>query len=96
MVIGNSSQQPGLEQDDPSGYRTGQHSDVTGVPPPNVIRVWQEVALGIDRSQTGKRRIVQLRVSALGFLGVSLLKKKFPRAATRSCLDFPSAFCNHS
>ncbi len=68
MVIGNSSQQPGLEQDDPSGFRAVQNSDVTGVPPPNVIRVWQEVALGIDRSQTGKRRIEQLRVSALGFL----------------------------
>lgn len=57
MVISSSSQQQGLEHDDTSGYRTGQNSDVAVAPPPNVIRLWQEVALGIDRSQTGKRNI---------------------------------------
>lgn len=55
MVMGSSSQQQGLEQDDQTGYRPGQNLDVAGTPPPNVIRLWQDVALGIDRSQTGKR-----------------------------------------
>ncbi len=71
MVISSSSQQQGLKNDDASGYRTGQNLDVAVAPPPNVIRLWQEVALGIDRSQTGKNQLASGKRACI--LGGSLL-----------------------
>jgi len=53
MVMGSSSQQQGVEKNDQKDGRTDPSSHTAGIPPPGVIRSWQEVANGIDRSQTG-------------------------------------------
>lgn len=43
-----------IEQDHQANDRTDANLNITGVPSPHAIRVWQEVAAGIDRSQTGE------------------------------------------
>jgi len=51
--MGSTSQPQRLEPNDEADDRADPNPNVAGIPPGGVIRLWQDVATGIDRSQTG-------------------------------------------
>jgi len=88
MAMGSTSQPQRLEPNDEADDRADPNPNVAGIPPGGVIRLWQDVATGIDRSQTVVwKAAVETLDHALRFLATSNDARRFVETHMRPCIS---------